>query len=270
MIMVTGGAGFIGCNYIRYLNSIGISDIIVVDSNLDNFKNLEGLQYKNYLDKDDINENTQLNGVDVIVHLGATSDTTAGSELCYNNNYKYTLKLFLNAQKYNIPFIYASSASVYGNSGSPLNYYAASKLMTDITINKRAVGLRFFNVYGPNESHKGEMRSFITKVLDGDTRLFKGTEESARDYIYVKDVVKIIDHFRIHYTPGIYDVGTGTNVTYNQLFKTMGKVPTMMEMPKNLEGKLQIGTKADIRPLRAVGYKDDFYSLEKAVKEMQK
>ena len=269
MIMVTGGAGFIGSNYIKYLNSIGITDIIVVDSKLDNYKNLEGLKYIRYLDKNDIYDITQFIGVDAIIHLGATSDTTASSELCYDNNYKYTLQLFFAAMKYYIPFIYASSASVYGNTGTPLNYYAASKFLTDNTIANRAVGLRFFNVYGPNEEHKGEMRSFITKVLDGDTRLFKGTEESARDYIYVKDVVKIIDYFRIHYKPGIYDVGTGTNITYNELFKEIGYVPTMIDMPKNLEGKLQVGTKADLITLRAAGYTDKFYSLQDALQEMK-
>ena len=268
MIIVTGGAGFIGSNYIRYLNSIGRTDILVVDSKLDNYKNLNGLKYTSYLDKDDFNNTTDLTNVEAIIHLGATSDTMASSELCYDNNYKYTLQLFFNAMKHYIPFIYASSASVYGNNGTPLNYYAASKLMADITINNRAVGLRFFNVYGPNESHKREMRSFITKVIDGDTRLFRGTEESSRDYIYIKDVVKIIDYFRLHYKPGIYDVGTETSITYSDLFKYIGKTPNMIDMPINLEGKLQVGTKADLGPLRAAGYTDKFYSLQEALKEM--
>ena len=269
MIMVTGGAGFIGSNYIKYLNSIGITDILVVDSKLDNYKNLEGLKYTSYLDKNDINETTDLSGLKAIIHLGATSDTMASSELCYDNNYKYTLQLFFNAIRHHVPFIYASSASVYGNNGTPLNYYAVSKLMADITINNRAVGLRFFNVYGPNESHKGEMRSFITKICDGNMKLFRGTEQSARDYIYIKDVVKIIDYFRIHYKPGIYDVGTGTNITYNEIFKEIGKVPNMIDMPKELEGKLQVGTKADLGPLRTAGYVDKFYSLKEALKEMK-
>jgi len=270
MIMVTGGAGFIGSNYIRYLNSIGITDILIVDTKLDNFKNLEGLKYTSYLDKNDLDGSTDLTGIDAIIHLGATSDTTANSELCYDNNYKYTISLFLNALKHYIPFIYASSASVYGNDGYPLNYYAASKLLVDNTIANRAVGLRFFNVYGPNESHKGEMRSFVTKILDGNTKLFRGTEQSARDYIYVKDVVKIIDHFRLHYIQGIYDVGTGTNITYNDLFKEIGAVPNMIDMPYELKGKLQVGTKADLGPLKAAGYTDNFYSLKDALKEMKK
>jgi len=269
MIIVTGGAGFIGSNYIRYLNSIGITDILVVDSKLNNYKNLEGLKYTSYLDKDDFNDTTDLTNVEAIIHLGATSDTMASSELCYDNNYKYTLQLFFNAMKHYVPFIYASSASVYGNNGTPLNYYAASKLMADITINTRSVGLRFFNVYGPNESHKGEMRSFITKIIDGSTKLFRGTEESARDYIYVKDVVKIIDHFRVHYKPGIYDVGTGINTTYNELFKIIGKTPNMIDMPDELKGKLQVNTKADLAPLRKAGYTDNFYAIIDAVEEMK-
>ena len=266
-IIVTGGAGFIGSNYIRYLNSIGIDDIIVIDVNFDNFKNLEGLKYSRYFDKNEIDE-LILCDVEAIIHLGAHSDTTTNSKECYDNNYKYTIKLFLKALTNKIPFVYASSAAVYGNGGFPLNFYGASKLAADKFINNRAVGLRFFNVYGMREDHKGRMKSFLSKIIDGERLLFKGTENSARDYIYVKDVVKIIDYFRLHYKPGVYDVGTGVNTTYTELFKTLKAIPSSIDTPADLAGKLQVNTKADLAPLRKAGYTDNFYTIAEAVKEM--
>jgi ADP-L-glycero-D-manno-heptose 6-epimerase len=258
MIIVTGGAGFIGSNYIELLNKKGITDIRVVDIHLNNYQNLNDLQFKEYYNKDDF----PINKGDVVVHLGANSDTTATSEQCYYQNYQYTVELYEKCKQLEVPFIYASSASVYGNKGTPLNYYAMSKFLIDKYINGNAVGLRFFNVYGEREQHKGKMKSFVSKIKDGELNLFKGTGKYKRDYVYVKDVCKVIDWFRLYYIKGIYDVGTGKGVSYYQLFRILNKKYKLVEMPSTLKDKLQVNTKANLKPLRKVGCNIKFKTIK--------
>jgi ADP-L-glycero-D-manno-heptose 6-epimerase len=174
MIYVTGAFGFIGQNYVKLLNKKGLN--VVISNKF------------NYVPK-------ILTSKDTVVHLGAQTDTTAGWRDVLYNNTTYTIKLFNACRRAKCKFIYASSAAVYGNGGMPLNAYGWSKLLADWYINGRAVGLRFFNVYGPFEEHKGNMKSFISKMRDGQKVLFEGTVNHKRDYVHVTDVCKVIDFF---------------------------------------------------------------------------
>lgn len=303
-IIVTGGAGFIGSNFVRELNRRGIKNITLVDHlTNEKKKNIQGLKYKEYFDKDEffkIVKGNKLTNIDVIFHLGARTDTAErNKEFLLKVNTEYSKKLFKFALLNNCRFIYASSAATYGNGSNgysdkernlkPLNYYGLSKYLFDewVLDQKKKpvqwVGLKFFNVYGHNEYHKGFMSSVVYHGFkeiekNGEVRLFKSYKkdysdgEQKRDFIYVKDVLKIMLFFLDHKNlNGIYNVGTGKAQTFlnlvNALFRALGKKSKInfIDMPNRIKEKYQYFTQADITNLRNIGYKETFYELEDGV-----
>lgn len=308
MIVITGAAGFIGSCIVAKLNDRGLEDLILVDHLHDGLKekNLEHKRYLRYYDKRDFLGRVKQNQLDAslkcIIHMGACSSTTLQDERYFlENNYAYTRTLARWALDHRVRFIYASSAATYGDGSagykddeetirrcSPLNLYGQSKqkfdqwVLDEGAIDKVA-GLKFFNVFGPNEYHKGDMRSIVAKayqrvVEEGAMSLFKsytaeyGDGEQKRDFIYVKDVVDIVlffmDHPRIN---GIFNVGTGEARTWNDLaralFAAAGKLPRIeyIEMPEVLRPRYQYFTQADMTKLRNAGYTKPFTKLEDAV-----
>ena len=299
-IIVTGGAGFIGSNVVRMLNDKGINDIIIVDNinTSDKWKNLVNKKYEKYIHKNEfLNHLDEYKNVTHIIHMGACSATTENDfDYLYKNNYEYTISLWNFCAKNNISFIYASSAATYGSSETfddnsiddllPLNRYGYSKQIFDIWSMKQKnkpkqhVGLKFFNVYGPNEYAKGSMASVIFHGFNqvkekGKIGLFKSYKKGykdggqLRDFVYVKDVVSVIEYFIDHpeYN-GIYNVGTGKAESFKTLgesiFKALDMKPNIeyVEMPEMLRDKYQYYTQADINKLRSIGYKKKFHSLE--------
>lgn len=312
MYIITGGAGFIGSVLIKKLNDSGITGIIVVDElgKQDKWKNLRGKNFIRYYDKKEfrglISTRSFPYKAKAIIHLGACSDTTEQDMgYLYENNTEYSILLLEYALKKDIRFLYASSAAVYGDGSNgfsdnysifkelkPLNKYGFSKWLFDNYIylkgyEKRCTGLRFFNVYGPNEYHKGHMSSVIYKAYNqikqtGKMKLFKsevsGLEhgEQKRDFIYVKDVVDIIQFFINTGETGIYNVGTGQANSFNGLavnvFNAMQKAYDVeyIEMPEKLKGKYQNYTCGEIELLRAAGYTKAFTPFDKAVSDYVK
>lgn len=308
MIIVTGGAGFIGSNIVRALNERGRMDILVVDNlgSGEKYKNLIGLRFIDYQHKDNFAKNFQRadfgQNIEAIFHQGACSDTMEYDvNFMMTSNYEYSKEIFKLCVRKKIPLIYASSASVYGlgKKGfreeevceAPINPYAFSKLMFDryvrqfiAKIDSKVIGLRYFNVYGPQESHKGKMASIFYQIykrmkLGGGPRLFKGTDgyrdgEQKRDFIYVKDVAKInlwcLDN---PIANGIYNCGTGHAHTFNDVAKAMiesmhSKMKTTYcEFPDELRGKYQSYTEADMKKIQAAGYKEGFTNFVIAVDE---
>lgn len=310
MVILTGGAGFIGSCLLWRLNKEGISDIMVVDEPItpEKQRNLEGKRFSSFIDKDNflslVTSNKLSKKVDAIFHLGAcTSTTLLDMDYFIKNNVEYSKKLAEYSIKNNIRFIYASSGATYGDGSQgfsdedentfelkPLNSYGYSKHLFDVwVINtsfvKNVVGLRYFNVFGPNEYHKKDMRSVIARsfdevVRDKKIRLFKSYKkeykdgEQKRDFIYVKDAVDATYYcFESRNINGIYNVGTGKARTWNDLAKALFNALDMepnieyFDMPENLRGRYQYFTQADILKLRRAGYKKDFTGLEDAVKE---
>ena len=310
MIIVTGGAGFIGSALVAGLNARGIDDILIVDvlGSDNRWMNLRKLKYADYIEADDFFEilavgQTDWN-VEAILHMGACSDTTeSDATFLVSNNYGCTKLLANFAAAEGIRFIYASSAATYGdgqkgfgdnedklNDLTPLNMYGYSKHMFDLWA-KRAglldtiVGLKFFNVFGPNEYHKAHMSSFIIKAFEqinetGKVGLFKsyhpdyadGCQE--RDFLYIKDAVDMTLFFLDNPTlAGIYNIGTGQTNTWNDLanatFDAMGKKPNIkyIDMPEKLKDKYQYYTKADIGKMRKVGYDKSITTLPEAIKD---
>ena len=248
--VVTGACGFIGANLVKALNERGISDIIAVDNltRADKFLNLADCEIADYLDKREfleMVENGQLDGgVDAILHQGACSDTMeTDGRYMMANNYRFSLALLDFCAEQETPFLYASSASVYGGGGifreerefeSPLNVYGYSKFLFDQIVRHRlpgadsqVAGFRYFNVYGPREQHKGRMASvafhhFNQYRASGRVRLFEGyggygNGEQRRDFVYVGDVVKVNMDFLESRTSGIYNLGTGRAQSFNEL-----------------------------------------------------
>lgn len=310
MIIVTGGAGFIGSALIARLNARQISDILVVDQlgKDRKWKNLRNLSFTDYVDKADFLEmiiDDRLDSpVEAIFHLGACSDTTEiDASYMMKNNCEYSKVLAQWATDANVRFVYASSAATYGDGSagfedqeenieilSPLNIYGYSKHAFDLWARrsgllKSIVGLKYFNVFGPNEYHKGNMRSFVAKAFeqinaDGKVRLFKSHEpdyadgEQVRDFLYVEDAVDMTLFFLDNpHLNGLYNLGTGEARTWNDLviavFVAMGKKPTVeyVDMPHSIRNQYQYFTRADMSKLRSAGYNKRTTSLEDAVRD---
>jgi ADP-L-glycero-D-manno-heptose 6-epimerase len=314
MIIVTGGAGFIGSCIVAKLNELGRKDILVVDRwDEDGLKkkNLAAHSYLAFHDHDEflklILEDKVKEDVSCLIHMGACSSTTGQDRAHYMQiNYEYSCRLANWAIKKGVRFIYASSAATYGNGESgysdsrdsvrrckPLNYYGESKQLfdewvLDNDLYDKVVGLKFFNVFGPNEYHKGDMMSVIAKtygqvVKEGKIALFKSYRasyadgEQQRDFIYVKDAVDVVIYFMDHpKVNGIFNLGTGRARTWNDLaralFSAVGKpvVIDYIDMPESLRPRYQYFTQADMTRLRKTGYQKPFTSLEDAVRDYVK
>ncbi len=303
-IIVTGGAGFIGSALIWRLNELGHADILVVDRQDDTGKekNLVPLKFADFIDADEfIGGRTKYSDTDLILHMGACSSTTETDEAYMRrNNYQYTVDLAGFAVANDVRFIYASSAATYGdgsagmNDGTddldklqPLNLYGQSKHLFDqyAAANgmfDKIVGLKYFNVFGPNENHKGDMRSLVNKAFDqineaGKLKLFKSANpdyadgEFGRDFVYVKDAVDMTLHFMENKTGGLFNIGSGGMHSWNALadaiFRALDlpKNVEYIDMPKILRDKYQYHTEADLTRLRAAGYTADITPLNAAV-----
>ena len=310
MIIVTGGAGFIGSALIAALNKRQITDILVVDKlGTDRkWKNLRNLSFTDYVEKDDflemVIEDKLDSSIDAVFHLGACSDTTeTNASYLIKNNYEYSKLLAQWATADNIRFIYASSAATYGDGSAgfsddqekienlrPLNMYGYSKHLFDLWARrtgllKKIAGLKYFNVFGPNEYHKADMRSFCIKAFEqitstGKVRLFKSYKpeyadgEQLRDFIYVKDAVDMTLFFYDKLqTSGLFNIGSGKARTWNDLvkavFAAMGKEPNIeyIEIPESIRNQYQYFTEADITNLRKAGCDKETTPLEDAIKD---
>ncbi|MBI4340719.1 MAG: ADP-glyceromanno-heptose 6-epimerase [Candidatus Omnitrophica bacterium] len=312
-ILLTGGAGFIGSCLLWKLNALGFDDILVVDA-LDaseKWKNLLGKRFEDYLDRrqllERIDQGALDDHVDTIIHLGAcTSTTETDAAYLMENNYRYSRRLAEWALKRRKRFLYASSAATYGDGAHgysdrdeetpryrPLNMYGYSKHLFDLWVLKHAlqrqfVGFKFFNVYGPNEHHKDDMRSVVHKgygqvKATGKIRLFKSYHpkykdgEQQRDFVYVKDAVDAIAFFLDRPAlAGIYNLGTGKAQTWNDLanalFAALKRPPQIeyYEMPETLREKYQYFTQANIDKLRSAGYVEPFMNLRAGVADYVK
>ncbi|OPL12448.1 MAG: ADP-L-glycero-D-mannoheptose-6-epimerase [delta proteobacterium MLS_D] len=308
MIIVTGGAGFIGSALVWKLNSEGIGDILIVDhlGSSDKWKNLVNRRFDDYLHKDSFLElvrDDRIGGeIEAVVHLGACSSTVErDADYLVENNYRYSRILAEWAHRRNIRFIYASSAATYGDGSRgfsddntvsaglrPINMYGYSKQLFDRwvlsnSLDEHMAGIKFFNVFGPNEYHKGEMRSVVHKAYGqvrnrGRVELFKshrdGIEhgEQKRDFIYVKDCVSVLWWLiERRDVQGIFNLGTGRARSWNDLaravFNAAGKQPLIdyIDMPESIRAQYQYFTEASMAKLRSAGYETPFMSLEDAV-----
>ncbi len=305
-IIVTGGAGFIGSAVVWRLNELGQNDILIVDrlDETDKWKNLSSLTFADYIDADDFIEDIgSFKDATTIFHLGACSSTIeTDSDYMFRNNYQYTKDLAEFSVANDIRFIYASSAATYGdgsagmNDGTeeldnlrPLNVYGYSKQLFDKYAARSGmfesiVGLKYFNVFGPNENHKGDMRSLVSKAFDqinrtGKLQLFKSHHpdyshgEFGRDFIYVKDAVDMTLHFMDGKRGGLFNVGSGEMHTWNALaaaiFKALGRPENIefIDMPEHLRDRYQYHTRARLGRIRSAGYSADVTPLERAVGE---
>lgn len=314
--VVTGAAGFIGSNLVKALNDRGETNIIAVDNlkKADKFKNLTDCEIADFMDKEDFIERLRDGDFDgvltAVLHEGACSDTMeTDGRYMMENNYRYTLDMLDYCQSEEVPFLYASSASVYGGGGvfkesreyeSPLNVYAYSKFLMDQVVRRRwagrtsqIVGLRYFNVYGQREQHKGRMASvayhfFNQYRADGYVKLFEGCDGyvnggQLRDFVSVEDVVKVNMFFLENPgKSGIFNLGTGKAqsfndvavATINTLRADMGEATLTLEQmqqqqiiryipfPEQLIGKYQSFTQADMSAMRAIGYDQPFLTVE--------
>lgn len=310
MIVVTGGAGFIGSAFIAKLNSEGVRDIIIVDevASPQAQHNLQNKAYREFVSKDTFVSRAETNTlpatISAIVHMGACSSTTEKDlEFLARNNFEYTKTLAKYAIARGLRFIYASSAATYGDGSSgysddhaildslqPLNPYGNSKHLFDVWARNNGyltsiVGLKFFNVYGPNEYYKGDMASVVWKAFTtiqetGSFSLFKsndpqyGDGEQKRDFVYVKDCCEVM--WWLLQSPsvsGIYNVGSGRARSWNDLlravFKAMGKPCAIhyIDMPSSIRAQYQNFTEAPMEKLRSVGYTDPFFTLEEGVRD---
>ncbi len=313
MIIVTGGAGFIGSALVWRLNQLGTDNIIIVDSlgESEKWKNLVGLKYADIYHKDDFIERVESDSlpfdIDAVLHLGACSSTTEkDADYLTYNNFKYTQTLCAYCLEKDARFIYASSAATYGDGENgylddeenlsilkPLNMYGYSKHMFDLWAKREEildeiVGLKYFNVFGPNEYHKDDMRSVVHKAYGqiketGKVKLFKSYNDKyedgmqMRDFIYVKDAVDMTLHFlQDREQGGLFNVGTGKARTWidlvTSIFNAMELEPNIefIDMPKSLRGKYQYFTEAKIDKIKAAGYTKEITSLEDSVSDYVK
>ena len=303
--IVTGAAGFIGRNVVATLNRQGLDDLLLVDrlGEDEKWKNLRGLHYEDVFSPDDLDGWLHGRaGVDAIIHLGACSDTTeSDADFLLENNYRFSRRLCSWAVEHDARFVYASSAATYGDGThgytdddastrrlKPLNMYGYSKHMFDLWalrsgLLNQVVGLKFFNVFGPFEEHKGDMRSVVAKahgqiLATGELSLFKSYRsdvadgDQRRDFVYVDDAVAVILHFlQRRDVSGLYNCGTGVARTWVELasavFQAMDR-PTdvrFIDMPEGIRAKYQYFTQADTSRLRQAGFEADFLDLETAV-----
>lgn len=317
MIIITGGAGFIGSALVWRLNQLGREDILIVDSlgTDEKWKNLVSLRYHDYMEKDEflslvVNQRlaarlrSDNEPIEAIIHMGACSATTErDASYLIRNNFEYTRQLAIAAISEGSRFIYASSAATYGDGGKgfsdnertidslrPLNMYGYSKQLFDQWALRRGlldrvVGLKYFNVYGPNENHKGDMRSVVMKAFEqigetGKIKLFKSYRdeykdgEQVRDFVYVKDAVEMTLFFLENKSAaGLFNIGSGTPNTWNRLasaiFTAMGRTKNIeyVEMPETIRDKYQYYTCADVSKIRKVGYTGPMMSIEDAVSD---
>lgn len=325
VIVVTGAYGFIGSNLVKALNELGYTDIIAVDNltNGQKINNLVNCEILDFIDKKDfiasILSGEQDNQIDYIFHQGACSDTTVtDGNYMMKNNYEYSSILLEFAQKNEIPLVYASSAATYGDKTdfieereceAPLNVYGYSKFLFDQVVRRYfksgltapVVGLRYFNVYGPNEWHKGRMASVVLHnhsqyQSHGMVKLFEGCQGYAngaqvRDFIAVSDVVKVNLHFfnnhvnEVEEISGIFNCGTGIARNFNDLAlatinanrRVRGESVLLLDeavnrgvieyisFPDDLAGRYQCYTKANVGRLREAGFKSEFLSLEDGI-----
>ncbi|WP_297598493.1 ADP-glyceromanno-heptose 6-epimerase [uncultured Cetobacterium sp.] len=322
MIIVTGAAGFIGSAYIWKLNEMGINDILAVDKLRfeDKWLNLRKRDYADWCDRDElfdwlaVEENAKK--ITAVLHMGAISATTEkDGDLLMKNNYEYSKRLWNFCAKRDITYVYASSAATYGageqgysDEGTPeelkkllpLNKYGYSKKFFDDWAFKQEkapkqwIGAKFFNVYGPQEFHKGRMASMVLHTfnqfnVDGGVKLFKSHKEGyrdgeqLRDFVYIKDVVDMLYFCMFNKVPsGVYNIGTGEARSFHDLsMETMKNasgdfnlktedVIEFVPMPEDLRGKYQYFTEASMRKIREAGYDKSFYSLEEGVADYVK
>ena len=306
-IVVTGGAGLIGSALIWALNRRGFDDILVVDAldETDKWRHLVPLRFADYVDAADFLASLRdrpKDGIGTILHLGACSSTTErDSAYLMRNNYEYTKQLAHWAVEHRVRFVYASSAATYGSLEAllsdeipleelrPLNAYGYSKQLFDLYAQRTGLaqqicGIKYFNVFGPNEDHKGNMRSMVHKAFEqirdrGTVRLFKSARpefrdgEQRRDFIYVKDAVGMTLHLAQSGASGIFNVGSGIAHTWLDLIRPIFRaldVPERIEfvdMPAELRDKYQYYTCADIARLRASGYDAPVTTLHEAVSD---
>jgi len=314
MKIITGGAGFIGSALCWKLNKLGIYDIILVDTdrNGSKQKNLENLKFADFFDKDtflnSIKSNSFPGKTDALYHMGACSSTTEQNmDYLRENNYEYSKHLGQWCLKNGVKYIYASSGATYGDGSigfdddiklipklKPLNKYGLSKQMFDLWVienryENKFAGLKYFNVFGPNENHKGDMRSMVNKsyarvIETGKLQLFKSYKqeyadgEQKRDFLYVKDAVDMTLFFDPgNHTgrdkTGIYNIGSGMASAWNELahaiFNSLNLTPNIeyVDMPDNIKNQYQYYTQAGMGKLRKAGYNKKVMALEDSVKE---
>ncbi len=310
MIIITGGAGFIGSAALWKLNTLGEDRVLVVDElgTDEKWQNLNHLAFDDYLHKDEFLRRIESSPATLprptaVVHLGACSSTTQrDADYLHRNNYAYTRTVAEWCLSRDVRFIYASSAATYGDGSQgysdddavtptlrPLNAYGWSKQLFDLWALRsgairKMTGLKFFNVFGPNEYHKGDMASVVFKAVgqiesEGFVRLFKSylpkysDGGQLRDFIYVKDCVDVIDWLMHRPVHGVFNLGCGRARTWNDLvkavFAAMGRPPRieMIEMPEALRGKYQYFTQAEMSKLTAAGCPVKFHTLEEAVSD---
>lgn len=308
MIIVTGGAGFIGSCVVRSLNEAGRSDIVIVDniSETDKWMNMRNKKYIKYVHKSRfLEELPTYENVEAIVHMGAQSSTTERDfDYLWENNFEYTKALWNYCAEKHISFIYASSAATYGDGSLgfydrmdidkllPLNGYGYSKQLFDLWVKHQAksfpaqyCGLKFFNVYGPNEYFKGSMASMVFHGFNqiketGKVKLFKSCNPNyadggqLRDFVYVKDICKVIMWLLVNkHVSGLFNVGTGRAQSFAELaeatFHALDLEPNIeyIDMPEKLRGKYQYYTKAEMSKLYDAGYPYHFADVENGVRD---